>query len=154
HAPCPRARPRGLRRRADRPAALRRLPHVMFGCVLVANRGEIAIRVLRAARALGLETVAVYSDADRAAPHVREADTALRIGPAPASEPSLPTPAVIDAAGRAGAEAVHPGSGFLPETAAFARACAEAGLTFVGPPAGVIERMGRKDEARRLAVAA
>jgi 3-methylcrotonyl-CoA carboxylase alpha subunit/acetyl-CoA/propionyl-CoA carboxylase biotin carboxyl carrier protein len=126
----------------------------MFDSVLVANRGEIAIRVLRAARALGLRTVAVYSDADRAAPHVREADAALRIGPAPATESYLSIEAVLDAAARAGAQAVHPGYGFLSENAGFARACAGAGIVFVGPPADVIERMGRKDEARRLAVAA
>jgi len=125
-----------------------------FDAVLVANRGEIAIRVLRAARALGLRTVAVYSDADREAPHVREADAALRIGPAAASESYLSIPALLDAAARSGAQAVHPGYGFLSENAEFARACAAAGLTFVGPPADVIERLGRKDEARRLAAGA
>jgi acetyl-CoA/propionyl-CoA carboxylase biotin carboxyl carrier protein len=122
--------------------------------VLIANRGEIAIRVIRAARALGLRTVAVYSDADREAPHVRAADAALRIGPPPASESYLNIPALIDAARRAGAQAVHPGYGFLSENAAFARACAAAGIAFVGPPPDVIERLGRKDEARRIAVGA
>ncbi|MEA2255335.1 MAG: acetyl-CoA/propionyl-CoA carboxylase, biotin carboxylase, biotin carboxyl carrier protein [Solirubrobacteraceae bacterium] len=125
-----------------------------FDCVLVANRGEIAIRVLRAARAAALRTVAVYSDADRTAPHVREADAALRIGPAPAAESYLSIPAILDAAERSGAQAVHPGYGFLSENAGFARACEQAGLTFVGPPADVIELMGRKDRARRLAVGA
>ena len=125
-----------------------------FGSVLVANRGEIAVRILRAARAADLRTVAVYSDADRTAPHVREADTAVRLGPATAAESYLSIPALLRAAERTGAEAVHPGYGFLSERAEFARACADAGLVFVGPPADVIELMGRKDEARRVAVAA
>jgi acetyl-CoA/propionyl-CoA carboxylase, biotin carboxylase, biotin carboxyl carrier protein len=125
-----------------------------FSTVLVANRGEIAVRVLRSARAAGLRTVAVYSDADAGAPHVRAADVAVRIGPPPATESYLSIPALLDAARRTGADAVHPGYGFLSERAAFARACGEAGLVFIGPPADVIEKMGRKDLARRIAVQA
>jgi 3-methylcrotonyl-CoA carboxylase alpha subunit/acetyl-CoA/propionyl-CoA carboxylase biotin carboxyl carrier protein len=125
-----------------------------FGTVLVANRGEIAIRVLRAARAAGLRTVAVYSDADREAPHVREADTAVRIGPAPATRSYLSIPALLEAAQRTGADAVHPGYGFLSERAEFARAVTDADLVFIGPPAEVIELMGRKDAARNVAVEA
>ncbi len=125
-----------------------------FRSLLIANRGEIALRVIRAARAAGLQTVAVYSDADRGAPHVAGADAAVRLGPTPASESYLSIEAVLKAAERTGAEAIHPGYGFLSENAKFARACREAGLVFVGPSAEVIERMGSKSEARQVALAA
>ena len=122
-----------------------------FGTVLVANRGEIALRVIRAAQTAGLRSVAVYSDADRDAPHVREADGAVRIGPAVATQSYLSIDALLDAARRSGADAVHPGYGFLSERAEFARAVTEAGLVFVGPPAAVMEAMARKDRAREIA---
>jgi acetyl-CoA/propionyl-CoA carboxylase biotin carboxyl carrier protein len=125
-----------------------------FSTVLVANRGEIAVRVIFAAQAMGLRTVAVYSDADREAPHVRAADVAVRIGPTPAARSYLDIEAILEAARRTGADAVHPGYGFLSERAPFARAVAEAGLTFVGPPADVIDQMGRKDVAREIAIQA
>ena len=125
-----------------------------FSTVLVANRGEIAVRIIRAARSAGLRSVAVFSDADRDAQHVREADTAVRIGPTPAVESYLSVDAVIDAALRSGAEAIHPGYGFLSERAAFARAVEEAGLIFIGPDADVMDAMGRKDRAREIAVRA
>ena len=126
----------------------------MISTVLIANRGEIALRVAKAAHELGLRTVAVYSDADREAPHVRAADTAVRIGPTPASQSYLDIEAVIEAARVTGADAIHPGYGFLSERAPFARAVAEAGLTFVGPSADVMDQMGRKDVAREVAIAA
>src|SRR5689334_5234432 len=99
----------------------------MFGTVLVANRGEIAVRVIRTLRTLGIRSVAIYSDADAAARHVREADLSVRIGPAPARQSYLSIKSIIDAALRTGAEAIHPGYGFLSENAGFARACAAAG---------------------------
>ena len=126
----------------------------MISTLLVANRGEIALRVMRSAAARGIRTVAVYSDADRSAPHVRAADVAVRLGPTPASRSYLDVDALLAAARRTGADAVHPGYGFLSERAAFARAVTDAGLTFVGPSAEVIEQMGRKDRARDLAVSA
>ncbi|WFB11774.1 ATP-grasp domain-containing protein [Streptomyces sp. LX-29] len=122
--------------------------------VLVANRGEIAVRVIRTLRELGIRSVAVFSDADADARHVREADTAVRIGPAPAAESYLSVERLLEAARRTGAQAVHPGYGFLAENAAFARACADAGLAFIGPPAGAIELMGDKIRAKETVRAA
>jgi len=119
--------------------------------LLVANRGEIAVRIFRTCRRLGIETVAVYSDADRAAMHVREADEAIHIGAAPAAESYLRTEAVLAAAKETGANAVHPGYGFLSENAAFAEAVIAAGLAWVGPPPAAIRSMGPKDEAKRIA---
>ncbi|MDE1173639.1 MAG: acetyl/propionyl/methylcrotonyl-CoA carboxylase subunit alpha [Parvibaculaceae bacterium] len=122
----------------------------MFRTLLIANRGEIAVRIIRTARAMSLKTVAVYSDADRDAYHVAVADEAWHIGAAPAGESYLRGEAIIDAALRAGADAIHPGYGFLSENAAFAEACEKAGLVFVGPPAGAIRAMGLKDAAKAL----
>ncbi|MFC9957027.1 acetyl-CoA carboxylase biotin carboxylase subunit [Streptomyces nigra] len=126
----------------------------MFDTVLVANRGEIAVRVIRTLRALGVRSVAVFSDADADARHVREADTAVRIGPAPAAESYLSVERLLEAAARTGAQAVHPGYGFLAENAGFARACADAGLAFIGPPADAISLMGDKIRAKETVKAA
>jgi geranyl-CoA carboxylase alpha subunit len=120
-----------------------------FGKVLVANRGEIAWRVMRTARAMGYRTVAVYSDADREAPHVVFADEAVHIGPAPVGESYLSIERILEAAHTSGADAIHPGYGFLSENEHFAEACAKAGLVFIGPPAAAIAAMGNKAAAKR-----
>ncbi|TCO65779.1 biotin carboxylase N-terminal domain-containing protein [Actinocrispum wychmicini] len=126
----------------------------MFQSVLIANRGEIAVRIIRTLRRLGVRSVAVYSDADASARHVLEADLAVHIGLSAARESYLSIPRIIAAAQRTGAQAIHPGYGFLAENAAFARACADAGLVFVGPPASAIEAMGDKIRAKQTVAAA
>jgi acetyl-CoA carboxylase biotin carboxylase subunit len=126
----------------------------MIRRLLIANRGEIALRIIRACREMDIETVAVYSEADAAAPHARLADHAVLVGPAPAAASYLSIPRLLDAARTSAADAVHPGYGFLSENAAFAAACEQAGLTFVGPSPASMARMGSKIDARRLAQSA
>ena len=129
----------------DRPA-----PYRQFHTLLIANRGEIACRVIRTARAMGLRSVAVYSEADRGAMHVAEADEAVLLGPARARDSYLNIERVIEAARRSGAEAVHPGYEYLSENAGFAQACADAGLVFVGPTADMMIAMGSKSGSKAL----
>jgi len=121
----------------------------MFKKILIANRGEIAVRIIRACREMGIATVAVYSDVDRAALHVRKSDEAYPIGPAPAAESYLRMDKILDVAKRSRAEAIHPGYGFLSENAKFAQACADAGVKFIGPTPHSMEMMGSKTRARR-----
>src|SRR5258708_263264 len=126
----------------------------MFKKILIANRGEIACRVMRTAQRMGIKTVAVYSEPDADALHVREADEAVAIGPAAAAESYLNIEGIDAAAKQTGAEAVHPGYGFLSERTAFAEALAKAGITFIGPPAKAVAAMGDKIESKKLALAA
>jgi acetyl-CoA carboxylase, biotin carboxylase subunit len=125
-----------------------------FDKVLIANRGEIAVRVIRSLREMGIGSVAVFSDADRSALHVRQADEAVHIGPPPARESYLSVERILDAAKKTGAKAIHPGYGFLSENAGFARACRDAGVAFIGPPPDAIAAMGSKTEARARMIAA
>ncbi|RBD06611.1 3-methylcrotonyl-CoA carboxylase, partial [Xanthomonas oryzae pv. oryzae] len=121
-----------------------------FDKILIANRGEIACRVIATCRTLGIATVAVYSDADRNARHVRLADEAVHIGASPAQQSYLRGEAILEAARATGAQAIHPGYGFLSENATFAEACAHAGIVFIGPPAAAIRAMGDKSAAKAL----
>src|SRR5258708_39907504 len=121
----------------------------MFKKILIANRSEIAVRVIRACHEMGSATVGVYSDVDRAALHVRKADEAYPIGAAVASESYLNIPKILDVAKRSGADAIHPGYGFLSENPKFAQACADAGVKFIGPTAAAMEAMGSKTRARQ-----
>jgi len=123
----------------------------MFSKILIANRGEIAIRVIRACRELGIANVAVFSEADRSSLHVRYADEAYCVGPAPSSQSYLNMDAILEAARRCGAGAIHPGYGFLAENAEFARRCEAAGIVFIGPSSGAIRALGSKTSGRRLA---
>ena len=122
--------------------------------VLIANRGEIAVRVIRTAKAMGLRTVAVYSDADQGALHVREADAAVPIGPSAVADSYLNQDVMLAAASKAGADAIHPGYGFLSENQAFALGCEAAGMVFIGPPNAAIDVMGDKARAKRTMLAA
>ncbi len=141
-------KPKATRKTARSPVKAAKPP---FGKILIANRGEIACRVIRTCKRLGIATVAVYSDADADALHVREADEAVRLGPTPSVESYLKIDAVVKACRDTGAEAVHPGYGFLSENAAFAAALAKAGIVFIGPNTGAVRAMGDKIESKKLA---